>query len=164
MSKTMAERKSGSELAMFAGAGAILATEDVELIEKYAAYGLCPGAARQICTDVWDIWKRENSPDLLNGKRTLPIVHALSTLEGEPRERLQDLLEAVRERNERHSEVRTLLLAAGSVHYATLVVEIYRQRARNHLAAASPREPAGRALRLLLDGTSVLAADTSTDR
>jgi geranylgeranyl pyrophosphate synthase len=164
MCKTMAERKSGSELSLFASTGAILATENVELIEEYAAFGKCLGTARQICTDVWDIWKRENSPDLLNGKRTLPIVHALSALKGEPREQLGVLLDTVRKRNERYDEVRTLLLEAGSVHYTSLVVEIYRQRARNHLAAASPREPAGRALSSLLDGTSVLASGTVTDR
>ncbi len=164
MCKAMAQRKSGSELALFASAGAILATEDVELIEEYTAFGLYLGTARQIYTDVLDIWKRENSADLLNGKRTLPIVHALSTLEGESWERLQDLLGVVREGNERHDEVRTLLLEAGSVDYTDVVVRIYREQARYHLAEASPREPAGRALRLLLDGTSVLAAGTDTDR
>jgi geranylgeranyl pyrophosphate synthase len=156
MCKTMTERKSGSEFALFAGAGAILATEDIELIEEYAAFGLCLGTATQICSDVWDIWKGENSPDLLNGKRTLPIVHALYTLRGESRERLQELLELVRAGAERHRELRKLLLAAGSVHYTGLIVEIYRQRARQHLAAASPREPAGQALRTLLDRTSLL--------
>jgi geranylgeranyl pyrophosphate synthase len=158
MCRTLAERKSGSELALFARAGAILATEDVELIERYAAFGLCLGAARQICTDVLDIWKGENSPDLRNGKRTLPIVHALSTLRGESRERLQDLLRGAREGAESHNEVRKLLLAAGSVHYTTLVVEIYCQRARTHLDTASPREPAGQALHMLLDGSSLLTA------
>jgi geranylgeranyl pyrophosphate synthase len=155
MCKTMAERKSGSEFALFARAGAMLATEDIELIREYASFGLCLGAATQICTDVWDIWKGENSPDLQNGKRTLPIVHALSTLEGESRERLQDLLGAVREGFELHKEVQKLLLEAGSVHYTALVVEIYCQRARKHLAAASPQEPAGQALRMLLNETSV---------
>jgi geranylgeranyl pyrophosphate synthase len=156
MCKTMIERKSGAEFALFAGAGARLATEDIQLIDQYTAFGLCFGTARQICSDVWDIWKGENSPDLLNGKRTLPIVHALYTLRGESRERLQELLELVRAGAERHDELRKLLLAAGSVHYTGLIVEIYRQRARQHLAAASPREPAGQALRTLLDRTSLL--------
>ena len=156
MCKTMTERKSGAEFALFAGAGARLATEDIELIEEYTAFGLCFGTATQICSDVWDIWKGENSPDLLNGRRTLPIIHALYTLRGESRERLQELLELVREGAERHDDVRKLLLAAGSVHYTGLIVEIYRQRARHHLDAASPREPAGQALRTLLDRTSLL--------
>jgi geranylgeranyl pyrophosphate synthase len=153
MCRLMVERKSGSEFALFARAGAILATDDPNLIEKYTAFGLCLGAARQICTDLWDIWEEENSSDLLNGKRTLPIVHALYTLRGEPRERLQHLLNAVQEGAECHDEARRLLLAAGSVEYTALIVGFYRRRASNYLAAASPREPAGQALRSLLQGT-----------
>lgn len=156
MCRAMVERKSGSEYALFARAGAMLATEDPTVIENYAAFGLCLGTARQICTDVWDIWKGESSPDLLNGKRTLPIVHALYTSRGESRKRLQDLLKAVREGARRHDEVRRVLLAAGSIDYTALIVGVYRRRARDYLAAASPREPAAQDLRNLLRGTLLL--------
>ena len=132
------------------------AGEHEELIEKCAAFGLCLGTASQICSDVGDIWGEEISRDLLNGRRTLPVVHALYTLRGESRERLQELLEAARESGEYHDEVRSLLAAAGSIPYTALIVEVYRQRARSDLAAASPREPAGRALKTLLDGASLL--------
>ena len=162
--RAVAERKSGSEFALFARAGAMLATGDPAVAEKYAAFGECLGTARQICTDVWDIWEGENSQDLLNGKRTLPIVHALRTLRGEPRRRLQDLLEAVANGAKRHGEVRKMLLAAGSVHYAALVVGVYRRRARDYLAAASPQEPAGGALRALLRGASLLGTGEDARR
>jgi geranylgeranyl pyrophosphate synthase len=154
--RIMVERKSGSEFALFAKAGALLATEDPAIVEKYTAFGECLGTARQICTDVWDIWKGENSQDLLNGKRTLPIVHALCTLRGKSRQRLQDLLDAVRDGAKCHGEVRKMLLAAGSVHYTALIVGVYRRRARNYLAAASPQEPAGEDLRALLQGAFLL--------
>jgi geranylgeranyl diphosphate synthase, type I len=156
MCRAMVERKAGSEFALFAKAGAMLATEDPAIIEEYAAFGLCLGTAGQICSDAGDIWGERISRDLLNGRRTLPVVHALSTPRGEVRERLQELLGAARESAGCHDEVRALLAAAGSMHYTTLVVEVYRQRASNHLAAASPREPAGRNLRMLLDGASLL--------
>ena len=156
MSRGMAERKSGSEFALFTGAAAILATDDPAVIEEYTAFGLCLGTASQICSDVGDIWGEGMSRDLLNARRTLPIVHALSTLRGEDRGRIQDLLAAAREAAGYQDEVRTLLTAAGSLHYTALVVEVYRGRARDCLAAASPREPAGRALRMLLDGVSLL--------
>src|SRR5215212_7640873 len=55
--RNMVERKSGSEFGLFARAGALLATEDPAIVEKYTAFGLCLGTARQICTDVWDIWE-----------------------------------------------------------------------------------------------------------
>jgi geranylgeranyl pyrophosphate synthase len=162
--RLMVERKSGSEFALFARAGALLATDDPVVVEKYTAFGLCLGTARQICTDVWDIWKGEGSPDLLNGKRTLPIVHALCTLRGESREKLQDLLKALREGIKCHDEVRKTLLAAGSVHYTALIVGIYRRRAHNYLAAASPQEPAAQALRTLLQGALLLGTGEDAHR
>ena len=162
--RTIAERKSGSEFALFARAGAILATEDLTVIERYASFGLCLGTASQILSDVGDIWSEGMSRDLLNGERTLPVVHALYTLRGASRERLQELLVTPRESAEYHDEVRALLAAAGSIHYTPLVVEISLHRARRHLAAASPRGLAGRALRLLLDRTSLLPMGDSADR
>jgi geranylgeranyl diphosphate synthase, type I len=155
-SRAMVERKSGSASALLARAGAVLATEDHFTIEAYAAFGSCFGIAKQLINDVWGIWGEDTSRDLLKGKRTLPIVHALSTLRGEQRERLQKLLAAARESAEHHDEVRTLLAAAGSMRYTALIVWLYQQRARNHLAGASPQEPAGRELRMLLDRASLL--------
>jgi geranylgeranyl diphosphate synthase type I len=155
-SRTMAERKSGSEYALFANAGAVLATDDPTSAEAYAAFGLCFGIAKQLINDAQDIWGKTRSQDLLNGKRTLPIVHALATLRGEQRERLQKLLAAARESTEHHDEVRALLAAAGSLRYTALIVWLYQQRARSHLATASPQEPAGRDLRMLLDQASLL--------
>src|SRR5215207_9823055 len=112
MCRAMVERKAGSEFALFAMAGAILATEDPAAIEEYAAFGLCLGTAGQICSDVGDIWGGRISRDLLNGRRTLPLVHALSTLRGEFRERLQEVLETARESAGCHDEVRALLAEA----------------------------------------------------
>lgn len=154
--RAMVKRKSGSANAMFARSGAILATEDTFTIEAYAAFGLCFGTAKQLTNDVCDIWIGDRSQDLLNGKRTLPVVHALSTLRGEQDERLRALLAAARESAEHHGEVRALLEAAGSLRYAAIMVWLYQERARNHLAAASPRGSAGQELRTLLDQISLL--------
>ena len=155
-SLAMVERKSGSAAALLAWAGAVLASEDPLTIEAYADFGSCFGIARQLMNDVWDIWGEGTSRDLLNGKRTLPIVYALSTLRGEQRERLQKLLAASRESTEHHEGVQALLAEAGSLRYTALIVWLYQQQARNHLAAASPQEPSGRELRILLDQASLL--------
>ncbi len=155
-SRAMVERKSGSASALLARAGAVLATEDPFTIEAYTAFGLCYGIAEQLINDVWGVWGEGASQDLLNGRRTFPIVHALSTLRGERHGRLLKLLTGARESAEYHDEVRALLAAAGSVRYTALIVWLYQQQARNHLAAASPQEPAVRELRLLLDQASLL--------
>jgi geranylgeranyl diphosphate synthase, type I len=152
----MVERKSGSAGALLASAGAVLATEDPLTIEAYAAFGSRFGMAKQLINDVQGIWGAGTSPDLLNGKRTLPIAHALSTLRGEQRARLQELLAAARESAEHHDEARAVLAAAGSVRYTALMVWLHQEQARSHLAAASPQEPAGSELRMLLDRVSLL--------
>ena len=161
-SRVMAERKSGSAGALLAKAGAVLATEDPRTIEAYAAFGSCFGTAKQLIDDVWDIWGEDTSRDLLNGKRTLPIVHALSTLQGEQRERLQKLLAAAHESPKHHDEVRALLAAAGSVRYTALIVWLYQQQAQNHLDAASPQGLAGREIRMMLDEVSLLPQPQAT--
>ena len=161
MCRAMIERKSGSEFALFARAGAMLATEDEGVIQQYAAFGRCFGIASQLRSDVWDIWSADASQDLLNGKCTLPVVHALSTLQEDSRERLERLLRAAREPAEHHDDVRALLAECGSLRHTSLVIEVYLRRAREHLAAASPLEPSGQALRALLDNVSLLA--TSDD-
>jgi geranylgeranyl pyrophosphate synthase len=155
-SRAMAEHKSGAEYALFATAGATLATEDRSTTEAYAAFGSCFGIAQQLINDAQDIWGRKRGQDLLNGKRTLPVVHALSTLRGEQRERLQMLLAASRESTEHHDGVRALLAEAGSLRYTALIVWLYQQQARSHLASASPRKPAGQELYTLLDQASIL--------
>jgi geranylgeranyl pyrophosphate synthase len=155
-SRAMAEHKSGAEYALFATAGATLATEDPSTIEAYTAFGSCFSIAQQLINDAQDIWGHRRGRDLLNGKRTLPLVHALSTLTGEQRERLKKLLAAARESAEHHDEVRALLAEAGSLRYTALIVWLYQQQARSHLASASPREPAARELYKLLDQASIL--------
>jgi geranylgeranyl diphosphate synthase, type I len=155
-SRAMAEHKSGAEYALFTTAGATLATGDPSAIEAYAAFGSCFGTAQQLINDAQDIWGHKRGRDLSNGKRTLPVVHALSTLGGERRERLQKLLAAASESREHHDGVRALLAEAGSLRYTALIVWLYQQQARSHLASASPREPAARELYKLLDQASIL--------
>jgi geranylgeranyl diphosphate synthase, type I len=155
-SREMAEHKSGAEYALFATAGATLATEDPSALEAYAAFGSCFGIAQQLINDAQDIWGNKCGRDLSNGKRTLPVVHALSTLGGERRVRLQGLLAAASESREHHDGVRELLAEAGSLRYTALIVWLYQQQARSHLASTSPREPAARELFKLLDQASIL--------
>ena len=155
-SRAMAEQKSGAEYALFATAGASLATEVHSTVEAYSAYGSCFGIAQQLINDAQDIWGHKRGHDLSNGKCTFPVAHALSTLRGEKRERLQKLLAAARDSTHHHDGVRGLLAEAGSLRYTALIVWLYQQQARGHLASASPRDPAARDLYLLLDQASIL--------
>ena len=93
--------------------------------------------------------------DLLNGRRTLPIAHALTVLDGDRRGRLLRQLALARLSAEHHDGVRTLLEATGSARYADFMVRLHKEKAREHLAAASPREAAGRELEMMLDRLSI---------
>lgn len=156
--RELAEGKSGAEIGLFAEAGAVLATDDPWLRKTYASFGTSMGTAGQIASDLRDIWEPGTSRDLLNGKKTLPVVHALAKLRGGPRDHLLALLAAARDPEEPHEEVRETLLRAGSLRYAAFVVEVYRRRTLACLEEAAPRGPAGDVLRALAEDASLLTS------
>jgi geranylgeranyl pyrophosphate synthase len=149
--RRMAERKVAAELALFARAGALLATDDTRLVDAYSDFGFQLGAAAGLADDTADVWLGEPSRDLLNGKRTLPVAHALQTLSGQDREQLVDLLDEATQDVGAHDAVRAALLEAGSLRYAVLVVGIYRQRALRALERAAALEGPRRHLAAYLD-------------
>ncbi|MEK6813426.1 MAG: polyprenyl synthetase family protein [Nitrospirota bacterium] len=164
--RAMVERKSGAETALFARSAAVLAGADPAVADSYGAFGLCLGAGAQIGSDLGDIFDPGGSRDLLNGKLTLPIVHALTVLKDRDREAFLRLLDSARQSIEPHEEARKVLMRAGSVRYTALVIEVYRQKALSHLAAAPVSGGgfaghAGKALRSLVDGISLAGRGTA---
>jgi hypothetical protein len=164
-SRLTVERKSGAELALFAQAGAMLATDDVETAAHFAGFGRCLGAASQIGSDVADLWSDGASRDLTNGKRTLPVAHAIARAEGADRERLLALLARCRVEPAAHAEVRERLLDAGSVRYTALVIELFRQRALRYLErglhGARGADGAAAELREMLTELSLVGASAA---
>jgi geranylgeranyl pyrophosphate synthase len=149
----VAERKGGAEFELFAQAGARLATDDRRTVDAYGAFGQALGAGGQIASDVGDLYRRP-SRDLLNGKRTLPVVHALTRLDHRERGRLERLLESGDATKQ--DQIRAAVERAGSLVFSALVVETYRRRALASLRAAAPRAPAGAQLGRLADWMSLL--------
>jgi geranylgeranyl diphosphate synthase type I len=84
---TMVRGKTSALLAASAQLGAIVATDDLELIERHTAYGQNLGTAFQIQDDILGIWGDENlmgksaATDLRDRKKTLPVVFALNQQE-----------------------------------------------------------------------------------
>jgi heptaprenyl diphosphate synthase len=144
--RAVAELKAGEEVAMFGRAGAILAGAAEDVVDAYAGFGRCLGAAGQIATDATDL-TRTPSQDLLTGKRTLPIAHALRAADGAQRVRLLALLEQARRSPDCHPEVLDELVRAGSFRFTSLVIEAYRAQAMTFLDAARPIGQAGKDLR-----------------
>lgn len=83
----MVERKTGALLGAAAGIGAGLGEADAETAESLESAGLAIGVAFQIRDDILGLWGstgRTGKPagnDLRRGKKSLPIVHALTDAE-----------------------------------------------------------------------------------
>jgi geranylgeranyl diphosphate synthase type I len=61
------------------GAGAMVGTEDIRLIEACGAFGHHLGLGIQVFNDMESIWQPEGKTDLQQGKVTLPVIYALET-------------------------------------------------------------------------------------
>jgi geranylgeranyl diphosphate synthase type I len=144
--EAMVLAKSGAEWALFARLGALLAGADPPVCDAYATLGRELGATTQIISDGADVAAADAGRDLATGKRTLPIVYALSTLTDADRTDLLGHLDAAPHDPARKRAARDMLLAAGVLHFVALTAEAHRQRALAALRNANPTGPAGRLL------------------
>jgi geranylgeranyl diphosphate synthase type I len=92
----MIGRKTAALIAASIEAGALLATDDDEVIARYRAFGWALGLAFQINDDLLGIWGAEQSTgkeptDIARRKKTLPVIYAFEHAGPEDRERLSTL-------------------------------------------------------------------------
>jgi geranylgeranyl pyrophosphate synthase len=149
----IAEGKSGTQFALYARAGAMLAGAPPEAADAYSEYGSSLGTASQLMSDLADVCQAPPSDDLRNGALTLPVIHGLASA---GRERLEPLLQAARTSDDAQEQVRTTLIEAGAPAYVAEVAGVHRERGLQALESVRAREPAAGELRRLLD----MAAET----
>ena len=92
----MIGRKTAALIAGSIEAGAILATDDDEVIARYRRFGWALGLAFQLNDDLLGIWGREQQTgkvptDVARHKKTLPVLYAFEHAEPADRARLADL-------------------------------------------------------------------------
>jgi geranylgeranyl pyrophosphate synthase len=124
--------------------GAIVAGVDDGMLERFNRLGFLLGAAFQIQDDVLNLigdegrYGKEIGGDLWEGKRTLPIAHALLNSTASDRALLQNFLARPREgRLPRHLfEVHRILDASGSIEWATNVAGALARAAQEALPSA----------------------------
>jgi octaprenyl-diphosphate synthase len=127
----MIEGKTAEMIAATARLAALICGRPDAECQAFDAYGRNLGMAFQIADDLLDLVGEETrtgkslGTDLDQGKATLPLIHALSTLKGSQRE---ELLRQLGSSNDR-ANLRRLLDAAGSIDFAN-------DRARDHVARA----------------------------
>jgi geranylgeranyl diphosphate synthase, type I len=138
----MIGRKTAALIAASIEAGAMLATEDRQIIDAYRGFGWALGLAFQLNDDLLGIWGDEEATgkepsDLAKGKKTLPVIYALEHATHEDRTTLREALAAAEPSAAQIVAARSVLERSGAREYT-------RERARAHRDEALARlEAAG---------------------
>ena len=93
----MIGRKTAALISASIEAGALLATEDEDVIARYRGFGWALGLAFQLNDDLLGIWGPERTTgkepsDVVHRKKTLPVLYAHEHAGPEDRERLGSAL------------------------------------------------------------------------
>ncbi len=126
----MIGRKTAALIAASVQAGAMLATEDHEVIEAYRRFGWALGLAFQLNDDLLGIWGDEQATgkepsDIAKKKKTLPVIYALERAGPEDRERLLAVVRLREPAEADIAEARSIIERTGARSYT-------RERARAH--------------------------------
>ena len=87
----MAASKSGALYACAMGLGALIAGAGQEGVDAMSRCGRQLGLALQVRNDVRELWSGDLSPEVLNKKKLLPVVHALGKATIAEKRRLGDI-------------------------------------------------------------------------
>ncbi len=146
----MIGRKTAALIAASIEAGALLATDDEAVIERYRAFGWALGIAFQINDDLLGIWGKEQATgkapsDVIHKKKTLPVIYAMEHAGPEDRDRLGALYGKTDPSPAEVSEIIELLERLGARDYTRDQAHRYRNEALAELGAAGVVQPAARA-------------------
>jgi geranylgeranyl diphosphate synthase type I len=133
--------------ALIAGAvqgGAMLATDDAEIVEAFRTFGWALGIAFQVNDDLLGIWGTEldtgkEASDLAKHKRTLPVIYALQHGSPDDRARLLELDARTELSAEEQAEARAILERTGARDYTRAEARRYRDAALDALDAIGRR-------------------------
>ena len=87
----MAASKSGALYACAMGLGALVGGAGQAAVDAMSRCGRQIGLALQVRSDVRDVWDGDPSPEVLNKKKLLPVVHALGKATIAEKRRLGDI-------------------------------------------------------------------------
>ncbi len=130
----MIGRKTAALIAASIEAGALLATDDEEVIARYRRFGWSLGIAFQVNDDLLGIWGEQRATgkeptDVARHKKTLPVLYALEHGSAADRTRLTELYHATEPTLADVGEIVAILDRAGAREYT-------RGEARRHRDAA----------------------------
>ena len=158
---SIAGAKSGEFFALACRAGALLGSDDQRWIASYSEFGYNLGVLIQMCDDFEGLWNPQGHRDLAAGKRTLPVIYALTVAPPSVGERLERLLVKATAQRKAEEEARRIITALGAPHYLLIEAQIRRQRAGAALRSTGRPSPACRQLMALLNGRFRVADDAT---
>lgn len=145
----MIGRKTAALIAASIEAGALLATDDEQVIARYRAFGWALGLAFQLNDDLLGIWGAEQATgkepsDLARHKKTLPVLYALEHGSAEERVRLRTLYSTETPSRAEVTEAVAILERTGARNYTRDEARRYRDEAIAELDAAGVVQPEAR--------------------
>jgi geranylgeranyl diphosphate synthase type I len=137
----MIGRKTAALIAASIEAGALLATDDEEIVRRYRAFGWALGIAFQLNDDLLGIWAPSRRParkptDIARHKKTLPVIYAFEHAGPEDRERLARLYRNGDTSDGDVDEVIAILERTGAREFTRTEARRYRDEALAELDAA----------------------------
>jgi geranylgeranyl diphosphate synthase type I len=111
--------------------GAMLATDDQQIIASFSQFGHNFGIAAQIDDDIHSLMDTGGGKsDIKRKKKTLPVIYGLAHCTGSEREFLAEVYsEKTIITPEIENRVREILVHSGGIHYSLIMAEVYRQKA-----------------------------------
>ncbi len=146
----MIGRKTAALIAASVEAGAILATDDNNVIARYRGFGWSLGLAFQLNDDLLGIWGEEQATgkepsDLAKHKKTLPVIYALEHAPAVAANRLREIYARPEPTPAEVAEAMTILEQAGARDYTRDQARQHRDAALAELDGAGILDPEARA-------------------
>lgn len=149
--------KTGAETALFASCPAILSGAPARVVRRWAKFGEVYGCMAQTYSDTISALAMSRHNDLLRGKRSLPVLHAVEVLSGRARAAFtKDLASAACGDMSAAKRAIEQMSALGAVRAALAYVEVLRHRAAAALPAKLSELEIGHPIRRLMWSFSVI--------
>jgi geranylgeranyl diphosphate synthase, type I len=137
----MIGRKTAALIAASIEAGALLATDDEEVIARYRAFGWALGLAFQLNDDLLGIWGVEKATgkeptDIARHKKTLPVIYAFEHAGPDDRARLVELYGRTEPAAADVAEIVAILERTGAHDFTRTEARRHRDEALAELDAA----------------------------
>jgi competence protein ComQ len=129
-------QKSASQIECACYTGALLATENEDLLNIFKDFGYNLGMVAQIMNDISGIIDKK---DIINKKITLPVIFSLAQAGKPARDLLEQYYSNKSSTDITIEQISDILSNSGAIHYTAVKMELYRllmseaiQRAENH--------------------------------